>query len=366
MKSAGSSPLARGLPCAPRGPSAGVRIIPARAGFTRPQARAEGRGRDHPRSRGVYRASCSSARRCLGSSPLARGLHRPGLRPVPPRRIIPARAGFTRSQRAHRGWAWDHPRSRGVYWEKFASTEALPGSSPLARGLPGRLPPGRLAGGIIPARAGFTRARDSRGSQVEDHPRSRGVYTAHRTRTADETGSSPLARGLHDPGARAPRPRRIIPARAGFTSPSTPPASAPWDHPRSRGVYSAACIASAEAGGSSPLARGLRMTDVHRAAILRIIPARAGFTPGAGAPRLPARDHPRSRGVYSTGRRRARSSTGSSPLARGLRSWPSTVWASLRIIPARAGFTWSRGGAPRCRWDHPRSRGVYAWTASVT
>ena len=217
MKSAGSSPLARGLPCAPRGPSAGVRIIPARAGFTRPQARAEGRGRDHPRSRGVYRASCSSARRCLGSSPLARGLHRPGLRPVPPRRIIPARAGFTRSQRAHRGWAWDHPRSRGVYWEKFASTEALPGSSPLARGLHHLVDQDDDAGRIIPARAGFTTRWSWATSSPTDHPRSRGVYLIHGDAISLNEGSSPLARGLHPLAGCLHRTLRIIPARAGFT-----------------------------------------------------------------------------------------------------------------------------------------------------
>ena len=257
MKSAGSSPLARGLPCAPRGPSAGVRIIPARAGFTRPQARAEGRGRDHPRSRGVYRASCSSARRCLGSSPLARGLHRPGLRPVPPRRIIPARAGFTRSQRAHRGWAWDHPRSRGVYWEKFASTEALPGSSPLARGLRRELAGETHTPGIIPARAGFTAGAARRRRRTGDHPRSRGVYSGARPFRRFRAGSSPLARGLRRRCDHFRVHRRIIPARAGFTWARHSPRSNSRDHPRSRGVYPGFLSTPPSRRGSSPLARGL-------------------------------------------------------------------------------------------------------------
>ena len=50
--------------------------------------------------------------------------------------------------------------------------------------------------------------------------------------------------------------------------------------------------------GSSPLARGLRLRRRRRAADLRIIPARAGFT--AALERLTEfnKDHPRSRGVY--------------------------------------------------------------------
>ena len=50
---------------------------------------------------------------------------------------------------------------------------------------------------------------------------------------------------------------------------------------------------------------------------------------------------------------------GSSPLARGL----LPVWARpedlIRIIPARAGFTFTRPACTAVQRDHPRSRGVY-------
>ena len=50
------------------------------------------------------------------------------------------------------------------------------------------------------------------------------------------------------------------------------------DHPRSRGVYSFVVSVVPTRSGSSPLARGLR-TKAHSAALeARIIPARAGFT----------------------------------------------------------------------------------------
>ena len=91
-----------------------------------------------------------------GSSPLARGLHVIQTLEREPRRIIPARAGFTgppgRARKARR----DHPRSRGVYVFPNAKTAAEEGSSPLARGLPGGAAGECSQGGIIPARAGFT------------------------------------------------------------------------------------------------------------------------------------------------------------------------------------------------------------------
>ena len=50
------------------------------------------------------------------------------------------------------------------------------------------------------------------------------------------------------------------------------------DHPRSRGVYSRRRMRRFWLRGSSPLARGLLIAVIHVADMLRIIPARAGFT----------------------------------------------------------------------------------------
>ena len=93
---AGSSPLARGLRCRPDRERGADRIIPARAGFTAIWGTTCARVTDHPRSRGVYPGRL--APRCFetGSSPLARGLQRERKHHAGLRRIIPARAGFTR------------------------------------------------------------------------------------------------------------------------------------------------------------------------------------------------------------------------------------------------------------------------------
>ena len=152
-------------------------------------------------------------------------------------------------------------------------------------------------------------------------------------------GSSPLARGLRRPRPAAFPETRIIPARAGFTQCRQAGAGRTRDHPRSRGVYCLFTAFFSTNFGSSPLARGLRVRVVTDSDQVRIIPARAGFTWLRAQYRRGRWDHPRSRGVY-TGYDEMRSVIlGSSPLARGLRFPALRRMRPSRIIPARAGFT---------------------------
>ena len=240
----GSSPLARGLLCGSLGGLLLVRIIPARAGFT-PAIEAFQRFlKDHPRSRGVYKVTEGTGYVNPGSSPLARGLRRTGRACLQRERIIPARAGFTCPCFAW-GWGvWDHPRSRGVYAGVDVDHEAEMGSSPLARGLPDVTDTHQGEGGIIPARAGFTKSAGPGPPWFADHPRSRGVYGPGSPHRARPRGSSPLARGLHRVRRPRPVPRRIIPARAGFTSRLGRRGSRVRDHPRSRGARAAGARAA--------------------------------------------------------------------------------------------------------------------------
>ena len=355
----GSSPLARGLPGVPLHVGRGHGIIPARAGFTRDGRRRRPWRADHPRSRGVYEALASGPYQGPGSSPLARGLPFEAAFAKADTRIIPARAGFT-----YVGGEWanvgqDHPRSRGVYSSPASPGTPHPGSSPLARGLH-RGPRGRAdLVRIIPARAGFTGLAHVGGARGPDHPRSRGVYYEIGSLGMSHSGSSPLARGLRGRPVRRVRAAGIIPARAGFTAPSTASTSPLSDHPRSRGVYWCAGPLARPAGGSSPLARGLRGNSRLHRRPERIIPARAGFTRRASAGTAPWQDHPRSRGVYRSAALNWSKETGSSPLARGLRPPPQDLRVGGRIIPARAGFTAPLATSSGSCGDHPRSRGVY-------
>ena len=214
-----------------------------------------------------------------------------------------------------------------------------PGSSPLARGLLVFAVASAIVGGIIPARAGFTRGGRRHPHPARDHPRSRGVYGIARPVGQLQSG--------------------IIPARAGFTPLLAGARRGAGDHPRSRGVYEAGQARSRRPLGSSPLARGLLTPGAQEAYAAGIIPARAGFTPSPGARGAGRRDHPRSRGVYPTLRPRPSRTGGSSPLARGLRPGPDRLRRGGRIIPARAGFTTQNTLLSPLLPDHPRSRGVY-------
>ena len=257
-------------------------------------------------------------------------------------RIIPARAGFTGRTSCRRRPAPDHPRSRGVYVMPLSVGVSLIGSSPLARGLPGVGIARLLGDGIIPARAGFTWSDRMLKWSDADHPRSRGVYLLSMNTFTRSLGSSPLARGL-PVGAETRRVAdRIIPARAGFTPCSGSEATAAGDHPRSRGVYRHLLSAVAPWSGSSPLARGLLYLLVAASFVIRIIPARAGFTRPWGSRSIRVTDHPRSRGVYSRSLVCDWLTVGSSPLARGLPRASMPRNHSGGIIPARAGFTRGR------------------------
>ena len=173
-----------------------------------------------------------------GSSPLARGLPLSAPHTCGAARIIPARAGFTGRRAESSPAGTDHPRSRGVYPLSPILPSLPSGSSPLARGLQLARVEGRLGERIIPARAGFTMDEEIYILGTGDHPRSRGVYTREEQCIWIPMGSSPLARGLRSSNDGSLTIYRIIPARAGFTGNPAGNASRPWDHPRSRGVYS--------------------------------------------------------------------------------------------------------------------------------
>ena len=360
----GSSPLARGLPGQGDDLRPGQGIIPARAGFTGGYGFDLPAPSDHPRSRGVYDDGPRQHLPARGSSPLARGLPRSSTADAERDRIIPARAGFTPPGTPRRPHPTDHPRSRGVYRRRPRPASPRRGSSPLARGLHVVLRRGGVVGGIIPARAGFTVAVLAHGESDGDHPRSRGVYICTRSRIRRISGSSPLARGLRQSAKEWLSPRRIIPARAGFTMRTSKPSGTSSDHPRSRGVYFLAMKRALAAEGSSPLARGLPSQRLSAAKDARIIPARAGFTASARPGPRGRWDHPRSRGVYCPSQAHRPPRSGSSPLARGLPRRRPGRGFRRRIIPARAGFTRRRPRRPRRPRDHPRSRGVYSFTVT--
>ena len=172
----GSSPHARGLPNILATASKASRIIPACAGFT-----------------GCDRVAVAEH---YGSSPHARGLPCRRACPLELSGIIPACPGFTYCRRRSRQENADHPRMRGVYGHRKGVPGAEVGSSPHARGLPNERYVANTTGRIIPACAGFTDRSESRHDSSWDHPRMRGVYALSIVSAMTSRGSSPHARGL--------------------------------------------------------------------------------------------------------------------------------------------------------------------------
>ena len=153
----GSSPLVRGQQTCGTWPRKRQRIIPARAGPTTSSDALTVFGTDHPRSCGANYSSPCTGRTGSGSSPLVRGQLASITRKTVSSRIIPARAGPTDVPSCRAALPPDHPRSCGANGRKRLTDAHLRGSSPLVRG---QLPVLQLevyGARIIPARAGPTK-----------------------------------------------------------------------------------------------------------------------------------------------------------------------------------------------------------------
>ena len=274
----GSSPLVRGQLVLQLQRQRHARIIPARAGPTTAGFDVVFFGADHPRSCG---ANCVSWRVVVctsGSSPLVRGQHLAYLLKSNEWRIIPARAGPTCNDSTRTPLKADHPRSCGANCSPTSSWRTRAGSSPLVRGQPAVDYVGKSIIRIIPARAGPTRSFKFAFFASSDHPRSCGANWMIPARTCTRCGSSPLVRGQLNAQTATSVYTRIIPARAGPTS--LPPLVIAMlaDHPRSCGANHLFLIQSLTHCGSSPLVRGQQTLNYPVGMTGRIIPARAGPT----------------------------------------------------------------------------------------
>ena len=193
--STGSSPRARGKRSRSCPPRTRRRIIPARAGQTDNITRLRGLRLDHPRACGANERQAEHMGVKVGSSPRVRGklIERTAERHG--HRIIPARAGQTSSGFAPAGPRPDHPRACGAndHWPNSSLHKF--GSSPRVRGKPQLVPPVACKSRIIPARAGQTRTPTWLIVSAPDHPRACGANVAVFRVLRGECGSSPRVRG---------------------------------------------------------------------------------------------------------------------------------------------------------------------------
>ena len=131
---AGSSPRVRGKPEDAPVPDAPGGLIPARAGKTMRWAIMVEVHRAHPRACGENEEVRQAREGQEGSSPRVRGKLVVLENAAPCPRLIPARAGKTRPSSDASTPSWAHPRACGenVVWEGVGMR--APGSSPRVRG----------------------------------------------------------------------------------------------------------------------------------------------------------------------------------------------------------------------------------------
>ena len=137
-------------------------------------------------------------------------------------------------------------------------------------------------------------------------------------------------------------------------------------HPRSRGEHFTYSSATPPVYGSSPLARGTRSVRAPAFPGFRLIPARAGNTFSSRSSFSRVSAHPRSRGEHHGSASSFVRHLGSSPLARGTRSRLAGLSRKPWLIPARAGNTNKATPESTSSAAHPRSRGEHRPLATPT
>ena len=191
------------------------------------------------------------------------------------------------------------------------------------------------------------------------HPRWRGEHSPSRATSVSTAGSSPLARGTRLSTQTRSLDRRFIPAGAGNTGKPAGARLKPAVHPRWRGEHQATGSPTRASCGSSPLARGTQCSGMVVFSVSRFIPAGAGNTTRMPPSPTSQPVHPRWRGEHRRRLSRIGRFIGSSPLARGTRRKDNRPGAVPRFIPAGAGNTIRCAPAAGRSAVHPRWRGEH-------
>ena len=234
-----------------------------------------------------------------------------------------------------------------------------PGSSPLARGTHGLIHKEGSAGRLIPAHAGNIYAPSSFSPSAPAHPHSRGEHPFQTQRRDSGGGSSSLTRGTPLRPSGESGVGGLIPTHAGNTLKSTHCMALTRAHPCSRGEHVLAETRGEGGYGSSPLARGTCHSVRPSRCSPRLIPARAGntFTSSRLTGIIPA--HPRSRGEHVAPRPDGYVNPGSSPLTRGTPALLTDHDVSRGLIPTHAGTIRVTRQTEARTPAHPRSCGEH-------
>ena len=174
-----------------------------------------------------------------------------------------------------------------------------------------------MALGLIPARAGSTKAQHERAKRERAHPRPCGEHENYHSRRYRVQGSSPPVRGALRPVRYLPINPGLIPARAGSTGTPSAIASRPRAHPRPCGEHNSRARKREALEGSSPPVRGAPHEPEVVQTEVGLIPARAGSTDVPDIVERAYRAHPRPCGEHFLAGLLSAGALGSSPPVRG-------------------------------------------------
>ena len=222
-----------------------------------------------------------------------------------------------------------HPRRRGEHVPHACTAGTGDGSSPQARGTHPDWHPRQVCIGSSPQARGTLVAWDATEDPASVHPRRRGEHLSRGTRPRILIGSL-FAQGVS---------RRFIPAGAGNTQNRRSLRPCRSVHPRRRGEHPGLRRKFGVKNGSSPQARGTRLRSADLRGAKRFIPAGAGNTYIIGSDGGSVSVHPRRRGEHRGNDDFVGVYIGSSPQARGTRVTMPDAPGVMRFIPAGAGNT---------------------------
>ena len=191
----GSSPRVRGKRAELHSLLHELGLIPARAGKTAVVGAGASKASAHPRACGENVGNSDTPNNTNGSSPRVRGKPDRGHGPPVHARLIPARAGKTKPRSRRSPLPWAHPRACGENLSAETKADAAAGSSPRVRGKRRVRRGTSRAAGLIPARAGKTWSRPKERPGPRAHPRACGENAFFEDLDELVEGSSPRVRG---------------------------------------------------------------------------------------------------------------------------------------------------------------------------
>ena len=216
----------------------------------------------------------------------------------------------------------------------------LVGSSPHTRGAHVDIELGTEPCGIIPACAGSTSTRENSCARSRDHPRMREEHEHATGVISWFEGSSPHARGARISSCANPGSVGIIPACAGSTRRCRTSPARWWDHPRMRGEHQQPEPALPTPPGIIPACAGSTRTWARCSIRWRDRPRMRGEHSGLNESHVSSQESsPHARGARVSENGNGGFGGGSSPHARGAPSLFDAGDSSPGIIPACAGST---------------------------